>query len=144
MGWSGPTCEDCTKQQNCPISANCSEPAGCFCEDVQNGTPCMIENAPPRLTTKYNVPKHYMTRECTRFNSQQLPIVERPKPRSLIDGNSFEIKFYNIAKNICFHLKMNHYVLNIFFSRFLQRYKMCRSRREMYRRKMHLWRKGSM
>ena len=99
VGWSGPTCEDCTKQPNCPISANCSEPAGCFCDDVQNGTPCMIENAPPRLTTKYNVPKHYMTRECTRFNSQQPTIVERPKPRSLIDGNSFEIKFYNLVKN---------------------------------------------
>ena len=82
LGWSGPTCNDCTKQPNCPSNANCTEPAGCVCENDLDGR-CIIKNNPPKLTTRYKSPKHVMTPECVRFNSH----VKEDKVSPLIPPN---------------------------------------------------------
>ena len=71
-GWSGPTCDVCVVQPHCPNHGNCSEPAGCACENTLDGK-CKIENNPPKLTTLYRNPKHYMNAECIKLNEMPTP-----------------------------------------------------------------------
>ena len=71
-GWSGPTCDVCVPQPHCPTHGNCSEPAGCTCEDTLDGK-CKIENKPPKLTTLYRNPKHKMNTECVKLNNMPAP-----------------------------------------------------------------------
>ena len=78
-GWSGPTCDVCVPQPHCPTHGNCSEPAGCSCEDTLDGK-CRIENKPPKLTTLYRNPKHKMYTGCVKLNSMPAPLECHRRP----------------------------------------------------------------
>ena len=67
VGWSGPNCDVCITQPNCPESGSCDEPAGCVCEDSEDGR-CIINNNPPMFSSKYKYLMHKMTTECFRLN----------------------------------------------------------------------------
>ena len=83
VGWSGPNCDSCITQPNCPANSSCDNPAGCVCPTSLDGR-CRIENNPPMFNKKY--PQHKMTTECFRLNDQIQENVSSQEPQQLF-GN---------------------------------------------------------
>ena len=69
IGWSGPNCDVCVTQPNCPDMGNCKKPGGCACENSLQGR-CTIRNNPPIFSKTQYYSTYKMTAECLRFNRQ--------------------------------------------------------------------------